>query len=637
MNSASLKLALALTLVCVNGLGVAGSIEWDLRGDSGLLEEVRAMAGKPHDSAEARGVRQLLNQLRLEIDATHVRKHVRRVWYFHDAEALRDFGTEIVDFDEVSQSLRMNIVSVLKPDGLAVTFDPKNAQIIDSDRYNVFSHDKQLMLPLPSLEKGGIAIIDYEVVTDKRKQESAWSDILFSQNLFPIDRFRLNVSWRENTKLNWSSTGGLVDCLEKDVGLSCTGSGIPAAQPDKSVMWRDVLGQIVLSEASSWEAIIGAAATAFASANRDVRGVDTLMKSLIESSQTKEQQISVAHEFVSRDIRYVANSQNGHAVTPHKIADTLANRYGDCKDKSALLAELLRRVGVEPYPVLVATNRGDPSMLKTPAMSYFNHIVICMDGDGGLKCLDPTDLYTDAGTLTAGLQGKVALRLKPEHEPELLQPATHRWRMFIETTFVLTEDGGAREDLTRKYFGEYAGLIRANLAGKSDEETSRYWLDGYHGTVSKQVDPIFKSSGVADMGPRLTVNSTVSYPPFADIADRLALTEPESWLRAEINDLYLKNKYHDAQVAGAEVQSKYHIDVSSHWKLASGDASLDLVHRFGSLTRTVERIGEEQILFDTRLLIPARTVNAEDIDEFNEFLDLLKREAELSVYGNPKN
>ena len=61
-------------------------------------------------------------------------------------------------------------------------------------------------------------------------------------------------------------------------------------------------------------------------------------------------------------------------LTPAPVERTLANRYGDCKDKSTLLLSLLRATGTEAYPVLVATERSDASALVVPSRGYFDHI-----------------------------------------------------------------------------------------------------------------------------------------------------------------------------------------------------------------------------------------------------------------------
>ena len=44
---------------------------------------------------------------------------------------------------------------------------------------------------------------------------------------------------------------------------------------------------------------------------------------------------------------------NSHQPTP--ASETLALRYGDCKDKTVLLISLLKALGVEAHPALVNT------------------------------------------------------------------------------------------------------------------------------------------------------------------------------------------------------------------------------------------------------------------------------------------
>lgn len=56
--------------------------------------------------------------------------------------------------------------------------------------------------------------------------------------------------------------------------------------------------------------------------------------------------ITAIVRFVQDDIRYRSESNGIYTHTPKSVAQTLRRRTGDCKDKSALLAVLLARIGV---------------------------------------------------------------------------------------------------------------------------------------------------------------------------------------------------------------------------------------------------------------------------------------------------
>ena len=68
----------------------------------------------------------------------------------------------------------------------------------------------------------------------------------------------------------------------------------------------------------------------------------------------------------------------------------LARRWGDCKDKSFLLIDLLREVGIEAWPVLILSEEEDRVDREFPSPYQFNHVIVAVAADDlGLAAADP--------------------------------------------------------------------------------------------------------------------------------------------------------------------------------------------------------------------------------------------------------
>lgn len=113
---------------------------------------------------------------------------------------------------------------------------------------------------------------------------------------------------------------------------------------------------------------------------------------LTADADTDEERISRLYDFVAREVRYVALRLGASGYEPRPAADTLATRYGDCKDQAVLLVALLDSVDIEAYPVLINYEPGydiDWSMPPTPLL--FDHVVVAVPiPGGGWRFLDPT-------------------------------------------------------------------------------------------------------------------------------------------------------------------------------------------------------------------------------------------------------
>ncbi len=120
--------------------------------------------------------------------------------------------------------------------------------------------------------------------------------------------------------------------------------------------------------------------------------------------------------FVRDEIRYVAVEIGEGKMVPRPPSTTLANRYGDCKDKAMLTDAMLAQQGIECSPVLVPVGTWIDEDLPSPFQ--FNHVIVgikydsCFEGSllqagvvGDWILLDPTATHCEVGELPRMDQG----------------------------------------------------------------------------------------------------------------------------------------------------------------------------------------------------------------------------------------
>ncbi len=111
---------------------------------------------------------------------------------------------------------------------------------------------------------------------------------------------------------------------------------------------------------------------------------------LTAGAPTEDAKVRALYNFVDQKIRYVETSYSGKKAgyQPEKISLTYQKRYGVCRDKAALLAGMLRHVGVDAYITL--TNGGSQTDKELP-VDQFNHATVAVKrADGSIYYLDPT-------------------------------------------------------------------------------------------------------------------------------------------------------------------------------------------------------------------------------------------------------
>jgi len=152
---------------------------------------------------------------------------------------------------------------------------------------------------------------------------------------------------------------------------------------------------------------------------------------LTKNSTSKLEQMRALARFAQNDVRYVAIELGIGGWQPHLASDVYVHRYGDCKDKSALLGSMLHEIGVDSYHVAIHTTRGVVGPEVPPRLGIFNHAILAIrladrieDASlvatfrhpklGNLLFFDPTDDMMPFGRLRGELQANYALLVTPD-------------------------------------------------------------------------------------------------------------------------------------------------------------------------------------------------------------------------------
>ncbi|MHB1022885.1 MAG: DUF3857 domain-containing transglutaminase family protein [Acidobacteriaceae bacterium] len=185
-------------------------------------------------------------------------------------------------------------------------------------------------------------------------------------------------------------------------------------------------------------------------------------------------------DFVQQQIRYVAIEIGIGGWQPHPAADIFQNRYGDCKDKSTLLAAMLSSVGIHSTWVLVDTNRGyvspdAPSIDGNHAIAAIElppgyesaklHSVVTAKSGKRFLIFDPTNEYVPFGQLPPYLQGGYGTLVDGQQSQVIALPVLAPDQNLIERVahFQLQPDGTLTGQVTEKRYGYLAEPTRATF------------------------------------------------------------------------------------------------------------------------------------------------------------------------------
>jgi len=232
---------------------------------------------------------------------------------------------------------------------------------------------------------------------------------------------------------------------------------------------------------------------------------------LTQGLATTEEKLRAIAGFVRDEVRYVAVEIGEGRWRPRPSATTLRNRFGDCKDKTALMRAMLQAIGIASVSVIANTNYAVKSELPTPFQ--FNHCIVGIPLTGqknkisiqhaGLKSwlfFDPTNESTRLGDLPPALQGDLVLLATAadtvlQHLP-YGAPQDNRRRYFADVQ--LSADGGIAAQIRITDFGNWAAGSRHLRRTTPKEKQIEAWQSRLAQTVSTAALTGFQSGDHGD-------------------------------------------------------------------------------------------------------------------------------------------
>ena len=635
LMAASWCLLAPLAATAEQPLDVAGTAFWaDSARNGELVAEL-----DPYLETRPGNDDQLLVRYRgisYELGDDTVSKTVTRIFQFNSNEAIQDYGNMRVLFDAATQKAYVEEALVIDSDGNRIVVNPGTVQVVSSDTYNVFSDYQEIVIPMNGLDVGSLAIIRSTISTDRKLDIAPWSAIHQLQYGVPIDNFSIDIAWAPGqAKPVWQSRMEALGCSDSsERSVRCVTSDIEPYPLTEDAYYDDFLPTFVASQSDDWTDIHAWYQPLFSTALTSGDDVRATAQRLSDGLDDEEEVLKAIHEFVTQSVRYVGLEHGESAFVPHDTATTLERRYGDCKDKAALTADLLAQVGIQATPVLVSTSRRDPTLLEVPASAYFDHLIVCGEMSNGKPfCLDGTDPYNGVARLSDWIQGAVSLPVTGEGAPGRLPMEDYRWSLVEDLEMQFRADGSVIEKSNVDYVGVYGATIRRSLSAMSDKERQEWALEDYQNTVSGLVEPSFGFSGIDEANEDLAISWETRYDELLAPDERLDYVESRSWLNQIIRTFESENEAFDYFFEGLRYEGTVSVNVDEQWEIGLTGPEIHLKSRFGEFRQDYEVDGQA-VVVRTSFDAPAKTLAPGDLEDFKQFMQIVRSESNFRVAGD---
>lgn len=205
-------------------------------------------------------------------------------------------------------------------------------------------------------------------------------------------------------------------------------------------------------------------------------GLVKIVDSIIADKKTEIEKAKSIYRWVQQNLRYVAFENGLEGFRPRQAADICNKRYGDCKDMSSIITQMLRIAGIKAYYTWIGTRELPYDYTDLPLPLVNNHMISTANIDGKWIFLDGTDPTATFGVPPSGIQNKEALISINDKEYKILRvpiiPAEKN--VMTDTTYISFTDNGIKGHENVTYYGYDGEDVYGTLMYSNEEETKDY-------------------------------------------------------------------------------------------------------------------------------------------------------------------
>ena len=361
-------------------------------------------------------------------------------------------------------------------------------------------------LQIEGVEVGDVIDLAMTIVSRDPTLGNHVEQLLANWNGVAIDRAHLRLQWDRDVPLRLRQTGGLPVLKPVAAGagraIELTLDNVQPIIPPKGAPQRFAQGRMIeATDFRDWSELSALFAPLYVkAATIDPNGPVAAQIAAIRARSTDPvTRAEAALALVQDQIRYVAVQMGTGGYVPVGADATWANRFGDCKAKTALLLAILQRLDVTAVPVLVSVRAGDGIDARLPMAGLFDHVLVratiggkdywldgTRSGDHRLANLETPDFRWGLPLAASGAR-LVALRRQPRTAPEV------DLALDIDARSGIYAPAPAQAVTT--YRGDSAQSVKLTLAALAesarDAALRDFWKDTYPFIVPDQVSAVY--------------------------------------------------------------------------------------------------------------------------------------------------
>ncbi|MDG5490830.1 DUF3857 domain-containing protein [Psychroserpens sp. SPM9] len=353
----------------------------------------------------------------------------------------------------------------------------------------------------------------------------------------------------------------------------------------------------------------------------------TLTKTLIKDKTTDLEKARAIYYWTQQNIKYIAFEYALGGFIPREANDVFKKKYGDCKDNSSILYEMLKIAGLEGHLTWIGTRSITYSYNEVPTPIVDNHMILSLKLDGKIYFLDATGRYLPIEMPSSFIQGKEALISNGETNYEIVEVPVMdpKSNSFKETNTLALEE----TNLTGRTTTEISGYYKIDFFNQLEDENTPTKIKDYYTTKLTKGNNKFLVDDVSeknkyDYDKNLIVDYTFN---INDYAKKLG---DEIYVNLNLNRDASHYKFENNRENDIEVRYKSYYDYQTTLTVPEG-YTVDYIpenyavsNPFLEATISYENI-DNSIVYKHTLEMKFLTLNAQEQKEVNSVIKTIEK------------
>ncbi len=555
----------------------------------------------------------------------------------------REWADQRIGFEEERATVNVLLARTIHPDGSISCLDPTTIKISSPASGTVyFLRYKTLSFTLPKVGVNDIVEYVYEEYEKEPFDVKIFEPCGFLQSYEPTVKSRFKVVIPETLQLNFYTRK-----FPKDKEVP----EITNLDHKKSYAWEleDILGIV---REPLMRAQMDIAPAVFTTLFKDwnylydrysgwqlprmevTSAIDSLVHKLVEPAKSIDDSIAIIYHWIQQNIRYICiKGSEAAGSSGHPASLTLRNGFGDCTDKSILLATMLRAIKVDAYPIYVQTNAGGTPPFHEVPVPWSDHAINEIRLPGRTFFLDPvseTYRYPYFATFDHGILCINAIAKSidsiPTPPPES-NAKIYNIEMNIEPT------GDAIIEFNRKYTGGWEASLRGRwkYTRKSEYERTIQEIINEESPGAELID--YEIGPFEDLSQQFYLKWKYKLKDYPVKASDLLIFKIPGLGNYESKEVASTTRQYDIVYStsfGVEQYAEVHIP--GGYKIESLPSTIEIKCKYASYKGEYNKLSDSEIEFKDKFSRWARIVKVEDYQEYKEFITQVANFAQQQIF-----